>query len=303
MFATELLSKEEIRRFSVRSNWSALRMVLGNWFIIAGVFAVVAFWTNPVTIFLAILVFGGRQLSLDVLVHDCGHSSMFTRWKWNRFVAEWLAAPFVFSHAKSYRLKHGKHHRLGGTANDPDLQNYINYAVARKSLMRKVARDLTGITGIKILRLSVKALGPAVLVYWVLANLFLFGILYSTGNGILYWLWPAAWLTSHMLVLRIRQAAEHAAVPDLFDPDPRKHTRTTYARWWERLLLAPNFVNYHLEHHILPTVPCYRLREFHDYLMAKGHLEDAKFCDGYWNVVKQLVLPPGIVKEQSTMPT
>ena len=31
------------------------------------------------------------------------------------------------------------------------------------------------------------------------------------------------------------------------------NTRTTRVRWWERFLLAPNFVNYHLEHHLLMT--------------------------------------------------
>ena len=92
-----------------------------------------------------------------------------------------------------------------------------------------------------------------------------------------------------MLYSRIRNAAEHGAVMDLFDPDPRKHTRTTYARWWERMTVAPNRVNYHLEHHILSSVPCYRLKEFHEFLRAKGVLSEANICHGYGEVMRQLI--------------
>jgi len=298
MIASDILTKEQIQYFSKRSDWAAARVLLGNWLLIALIFTIVAVWTNPLTIFLAIILFGGRQLSLAVVVHDCGHRSMFTRWSWNRFAAQWLAGVFVFSDARTYRAKHTKHHRLGGTEEDPDLMNYVNYAVARKSLARKVVRDLTGITGVKIFYYAAKGLGPKAVLQWGGAHLLLFGILYATGHGLLYLMWPAAWLTSHMLIIRLRQAAEHAAVQDLFHPDPRKHTRTTYARWWEKLLIAPNNVNYHLDHHILPSVPCYRLPEFHAFLKENGHLEGAELRHGYWSVFRRLVLPPGVIKEK-----
>ena len=54
--------------------------------------------------------------------------------------------------------------------------------------------------------------------------------LWAIGRPELYLLWIGAWLTTNMLFSRLRQAAEHAVVPDLFDPDPRLHTRTTMAR-------------------------------------------------------------------------
>lgn len=291
-----VLTKDEIQRFSERNNWSALRIVAGNWLMIVAIFAAVAYWTHPVSIVAAIILLGGRQLGITVLVHDCGHGTLFTRLSWNRFVAYWLAAPFVFSDAKAYRVRHNKHHRLGGTEDDPDLQNYVNYAVSRKSFIRKITRDLTGRTGIKTLYYSAKGYGPRAVTSWILGQAFLFGVLYLSGHGWLYLLWPIAYLTTFMVVVRIRQAAEHASVPDLTDPDPRKHTRTTYARWWERLLVAPNYVNYHLEHHILASVPCYRLPEFHAYLKAQGHLDTAELCNGYWAVIKKLVLPSGTEK-------
>jgi hypothetical protein len=73
--------------------------------------------------------------------------------------------------------------------------------------------------------------------------------------------------------MRIRSIAEHAMIPD--PADEMKNTRTTVARWWERLLIAPNCVNFHLEHHLLPTVPHYNLRRMHRMLRERGALADA----------------------------
>ena len=34
------------------------------------------------------------------------------------------------------------------------------------------------------------------------------------------------------------------------EPNPLHHARTTMASWWERMWLAPYWVNYHCEHHM-----------------------------------------------------
>ena len=54
-----------------------------------------------------------------------------------------------------------------------------------------------------------------------------------------------------------------------------------YVRWWEKLLVAPFHLNYHLEHHLLASVPCYNLKEFHGFLKAKGVYRDTRFPTGY----------------------
>ena len=65
---------------------------------------------------------------------------------------------------------------------------------------------------------------------------------------------------------------------------------------------TPNKVNYHLNHHILPSVPAYRLPEFHALLKENGHLEGAELVNGYWTIFKKLILPPGVQKEKYTQP-
>ena len=163
---------------------------------------------------------------------------------------------------------------------------FRSYPVSRDSFHRKMTRDLTGQTGYKLIRyVLVMAAGvfskdvqtrkrAMPFVYEIIAN-----ILLAVGLGLLfqpwmYLLWIGAFMTTYMVIVRIRQVAEHAAVPDLYDPDPRKNTRTTIPRWWEKLLFAPNQVNYHMEHHFMASVPCYRLRELHQLLVSRGAYMD-----------------------------
>jgi fatty acid desaturase len=100
-------------------------------------------------------------------------------------------------------------------------------------------------------------------------NLALLGGLAAAGQ---WWLYPLLWLlplaTWYQLVSRIRNIAEHAVVPD--NDDPLRNTRTTRANWLERLLVAPYYVNYHLEHHLFMFVPCWRLPIAHRALLAAG---------------------------------
>lgn len=293
----QVLTREEIQRFNAKSDLAGLRTLLVTWAMIAGCFVLVATWPNPVTVLLALVLLGGRQLGLAVVMHDCGHKALFKTPALNRFVGRWLAGGPVWSDVDSYMSKHRVHHASAGSPEDPDLQNYEPYAVSKASLRRKVLRDLTGRTGLRALRFFFSR-GPAVWWRSLVCNLLLFGLLAVLGHPWLYLLWIGAYLTTNMLVSRIRQAAEHAVVPDLHDPDPRLHTRTTLASWWERLTIAPNGVNYHLEHHLMPGVPPHQLPKLHRLLEERGFYEHADIAPGYADVVSRLTVK-GEVRDPS----
>ena len=70
------------------------------------------------------------------------------------------------------------------------------------------------------------------------------------GRPELYLLWPVALMTTYRLVpcVFVRSRNTRCRAP----PTIRSATREPpSSRWWERLFFAPNFVNYHLEHHLL----------------------------------------------------
>ena len=83
---------------------------------------------------------------------------------------------------------------------------------------------------------------------------------------------------------RVRAIAEHALTPDA--PEPFGRTRTTLARWWERLLIAPNRVNFHMEHHLLITVPHYNLPEMHALLHSRGAIGEECITLGYAEILR-----------------
>ncbi|MEQ1689107.1 MAG: fatty acid desaturase family protein, partial [Sphingopyxis sp.] len=103
-----------------------------------------------------------------------------------------------------------------------------------------------------------------------------------------YLLWLVALATTFQWALRIRNIAEHACTAT-GPGDPFSHARTTIASLTERALLAPYWVNYHAEHHLFMGVPCYRLKQVHQMLMARGFAPRMTIADGYASVMRQVV--------------
>jgi fatty acid desaturase len=299
MKVSEYLSREEVAYFTARSDWQAALMVAGNWVAIGAIFAVAAAWPNPVTVVLAIILLAGRQLGLSVLMHDCGHRTLFRSAFLNDFVGQWFCALPVLNDQPSYARGHLEHHRRAGSPEDPDLPNYQAYPISRESFRRKVIRDLTGQTGLKLITYIVRRASGVLsaekraaswpFVQQLAVQFILFLTLATFGIGWTYLLWTIAYLTVFMLIVRIRQVAEHAAVPDRFNPDVRQNTRTVDAPWWQRMIFAPFGVNYHMEHHFMASVPCYKLCELREHLRRQQALEDVPVFRGYGSLLRHAV--------------
>jgi fatty acid desaturase len=95
-------------------------------------------------------------------------------------------------------------------------------------------------------------------------------------------LWALPLLTVLQPILRLRAICEHGAVGDLGSPLTAARTNRTaggVANALGRLLLFPHHVNYHVEHHLFPAVPHYRLPALQRLLQAKGALAGAEVRD------------------------
>jgi len=292
------LTREEIKDLLTMRDWRSWSSLVVDWALIGASFALVAAAPNPVTIVVALFVIGARQLGLAVLMHEAAHRTLLRDRRWNDGVGNWLCAYPIWSDTVPYRPYHLQHHAKNWTDADPDLPLASPFPITHASLRRKIWRDLSGQTGWKRARATLardlgrsrgrvkrnfdagrEALGPV-----LLTNAVLFALLAACGHPALYLLWVVAWLTTYSLVMRIRSIAEHAMIPD--PADDLNNTRTTRARWWERLLIAPNFVNYHLEHHLLMTVPHYNLPRMHRMLRDRGALDGACVTTGYLDVLR-----------------
>ena len=276
------LSTTEIQDLLRVRAWRAWVSVAINWGVIGAAFALVAAWPNPLTVVAALFLIGTRQLGGAALMHDAAHRALFRHRGLNDWVGNWLCAYPIWSDTDRYRPYHLQHHNHTGTALDPDLGLVSPFPVTPESLRRKLWRDLSGQTGRKFARaafartfgryrvdLAARRAARGVLV----TNLILFAILAAAGYPALYLLWVVAWLTTHTAVTRIRFIAEHGMTPD--QSDPLRNTRTVLPSWWERLLIVPNRLNFHLEHHLLMTVPHYNLARLHRLLRDRGALDHA----------------------------
>ncbi len=292
----------------VRSWW----MIASNWVVIAAALALVAWRPNPLTIIVALWVIGARQLGMAIVMHEAEHRTLFRTRRLNDWAGNWLAAYPVWADVIPYRAYHLVHHSRTGTDQDPDLGLAAPFPVRRSSMRRKIWRDLSGRTGWKqakaVFRRDVgwargrtqRSLGmnegvqPDVgwhkLVPVAVTNGVLVGLLAVAGHAELYLLWVIAWLTTYRLVTRVRSIAEHGMVPDRLDP--LRNTRTTLVRWWERLLIAPNRVNFHLEHHLLMTVPHHNLPRLHRLLRARGAIDERCLTPGYFEVLRLAATRP-----------
>lgn len=292
-----LLTPDEYRAVTTGSDLRGAQLVLGQWALVIAIFSGVAMWTNPLTVVLAVWLLGGRQLGFGVLTHECGHRTLFCSQRLNDLVGTWLVAPPTFNNMQAYMRGHLQHHRLAGTPDDPDLPNYRDYPIPRARLRRKILRDLSGRTGWRTVRgigrglyriRSLPADARASLLRGVTLNLLMLAVMTGCGAPWLYLLWAAAFVFVNPLVSRIRQIAEHGAVPDLYDPDPRSNTRTLEAGWLARLAFCPHQINYHLEHHLLASAPIYRLKTLHRLLKTRGFYPQTTFPRSYWQLLRQV---------------
>jgi len=106
---------------------------------------------------------------------------------------------------------------------------------------------------------------------------------------LLYWIVPV--MTVFVAIRYVRNVAEHYAVEH---ENVLNESRTVLAPWWQLYLIAPWGLNYHLEHHLFPGVPCFRLAELHRILMTREPFPQfAHVTHGYFG---------GLLRDCATLP-
>src|ERR1043165_2401305 len=292
--ARELLAPAELAVLRERVEWKGIALILHAWAVIFGAIALVAFFPNPLTYIVAVVLIGSRQLGLAILMHDGAHGCLSRNATRNMALSQWLCAYPVFAETAAYRRYHLAHHARTQQEDDPDLILSAPFPITKLSYRRKFWRDISGQTGYQQRKAQLlNALGPSdwplskrAAHFWeklgpqCVVNAVMFAALAAAG---VWWAYPLLWLvpllTWQMVITRIRNIAEHAVVPD--GDDPLRHTRTPKANVLERALVAPYFVNYHLEHHLLYYVPCYNLPKLHSLLMRGPHQERMEVQPNY----------------------
>ena len=290
-------------RLAAHSNWRGLALLAHAWIVILAAGAMVVVW--PLTLPLAVMIIGGRQLGLAILMHEAAHGALTRNLRLNDVLGHWLCAVPIGASLPAYRPYHLGHHRHAQQSDDPDLILSAPFPVTPASLRRKIIRDLTGQTFFKqrvLLPLAAQrgrtATGEtdthdyeAVVTGRSVAPFLLVNaaMLLALTLADLWWAYFVLWLlpmaTWFPLVTRLRNIAEHACVEGSAT-DPMRAARTTRASWWERAFIAPYWVNFHAEHHLFMWVNCDKLPAVHDALRKKGLLARMEVAPGYVSVLR-----------------
>lgn len=310
----QLLTKEELHQLMQKSDWRGALEVAYIWCWIFFAFFIAWYRPGIITIPLALIILGGKQLACAIIMHDTSHKSLFRSSFLNEFTGQWLGAYPIMLDMKRYRPYHLQHHITTGTDDDPDISLTKGYPTTAWSMFRKFLRDMSGVTGIKgqiavlgmhlgyikfelggkINRLrrhtSTKEMitsairnlaGP------LCAQIVLFAMISFLFDPWIYLLWIGSLLTTYNWSLRVRSIAEHSCVPDR--NDPHLNTRTIYASWPERMLFAPLYVNFHAEHHLLMAAPPYAYPKLHSLLKERGYFQKGLIEKGYWNILRMAI--------------
>jgi len=293
----EVISKEQYEEIKEKQDWRNVLSISSNWLQMSGAMALFFFYPNVLTFLVALVIIGSRQFALAVLAHDAAHNLLFSNNKVNDWAGQWFCAYPIFQDNRVYRPYHLKHHRHTETEDDPDLVLSSPFPINKRSFIRKVFRDLTGITGVrrywgslssifrtkgdnvfdKISKTSNKLHG------FLISNVIIFILISTTMHWSLFLLlWWLPSFTYYSLIIRIRNISEHAVTPGNNDFD---NTRTTKSTVLTRFFMVPHNVNYHLEHHLFTRCPWYNLPKAHSMMIENGYEDKMCLETSYKNVL------------------
>ncbi len=287
--------REQLRRIpSWRNLGSVLFLYLQTG---AVVWATVAWgpWVWPFTF----VLMGRAFAQFASLMHEAAHRLLFSDKRANDLVGRWVLGFPSFTSTDAYRRVHMAHHRDEFGPDEPDIPLYIGYPIAADSFRRKLVRDATGRTGIKLMRgLLSNARSKdqrSRRTFWKImaTQAVLLGAAIASGH---WWLYPCFWLAPYLTVWRVinrlRSVAEHGGMQR--STDRRESTHSVRQHPLARVLLVPYCIGWHLAHHVDSGVPFRHLPALHDALREAGYVDDTFEYPSYpaiWRALRARPVP------------
>lgn len=278
----ELLT--QVRSLSVVSPHRWLSMVILDWAIVIIAIAICEkFWSWPLYL-LVIVIIGSRQHALAILMHEAVHYRFASSKFWNDLLANVLTSYPLLVSLERYRDFHLEHHLHTNGPGDPERISLVDPSrrppFSPLSFWLYTVIDLIGLTSFRVVlsasyfsfmrkpRSGRNGFHQPQVVWGTLQrplfSLLMIVVILKAGclwGVLIYWLVPMG--TYLNAVLRIRSLAEHQGLPFR---DNLGGTRNVIVGPIAAFFLAPHNVNYHLTHHLYPSVPCYNLARVHDAL-------------------------------------
>ena len=277
-FSPEIISR--IKELTKLDNWHGLLALLEDYLLILASIVI----TSYVTWFfypIALLVIGSRQRALTTILHDSAHGVLTKNkslnWVLGTFCSGYLIFQQMIPYKKSHCYEHHSH--LGNPKLDPDFKFYLEEGLydtqsPRNFFVKHIIKPL----------LLFKV--PQYIIYLVKHRLFGKGYdLYETiimfaylltivGASVWLGFWDKLilfWLVPYITVFQVLgyfiEVSEHYPLVgnntiDLY------MSRNRFSPWYEAFFTSMHGENFHLVHHLMPSIPFWNLAKAHKILLA-----------------------------------
>jgi fatty acid desaturase len=292
-----------LRELSRVSEWRSMAAIARQWLIILGLIALfhissasLGYWAIPLYLFV-ITIIATRQHSLLALMHDATHYRLSKNKVWNDFASDMFCSFPMGVSTDLYRRGHLIHHAHTNTENDPywtGMQSHEDWRWPKDQLIafKLFVFDLLGLAAHKICflffnwspfraavdRKTVLSRSERLrLVVFLACGVIVLSVYHLWLGWFLFWVVPA--LTIFAATVRLRSIAEHLVLESQHELNKTRHVTSNPV---ERFLVAPLNLNYHIVHHLYPSIPFYNLPRAHAIIMQnEAFREHAHITDSY----------------------
>ncbi|MFN8236639.1 MAG: fatty acid desaturase family protein [Chitinophagales bacterium] len=287
----------EVKKLSTLNSYKSVFAILSDWLIIAATIIIAVSISNILLTIISIFIIGSRQHALLLLMHEAAHYRLTNNKNINQFLSDFFCAFPLFVTTNKYRDSHLAHHKYLNTEKDPDwmlkkgLEEW-EFPKQKREVLLLYVKHLFGLKSFdflkKIYRFGAKNKSVTtesdVSKYYKLLRVFYYAILYtiitlshSWKIYLLYWIVPA--FTVLPFLLRLRGIAEHFGLSWKHELN---NARNVTANVFEQFFLVQHNANYHLDHHLFPSVPFYNLKKLHAILeQNRFYVENASNTSSY----------------------
>lgn len=281
--------KEELAKLSELEPLKAFSIIIFQWLVIVGSGYAAVQSQSVLVWFVAAVVIMTRKQALGILMHDGSHGLVCRpRWLNDAISNFFLAFPMGVA-TEFFRDFHYRHHLGNGDHHlDPelllkDVHSVWDMPLTGRRIFAILLADLTGQTAMSEWAYFVRLFSPwyhlkkkgrgVIGEYPVLyAQFFIYyALLFSVIIYFSLWwemlfLWILPSLTILPALARVRTIGEHCGVAAEHELNA---TRSVEAGFLEKFFFAPCGINFHLDHHLFPSVPFYNLPALHRLLLTQ----------------------------------
>lgn len=280
-FRQSILSRDELTRLNLLDPSIPIRDTLAHWATLLIVLFVVTWLPHPVTLAVAVVVIGIQIYGLLIIGHDGLHRRLFASTALNDLWNDLFILGPVGAITRINRDNHMLHHRDTCEKTDPDRHRYVHDhkepVIPFLAFVSGLSNALPTIRNIflgnaaarkETARKKYNLRDIAILVGWQAA--LVIGL--TTAFG--WWAYPTLWLLPlYTFGYRgdlLRVFCEHSMLEPDAAADFEMRLISFKSNWLERQFFAPHNMNYHMPHHLWPSIPYYNLPEA-DRLIREVH--------------------------------